>query len=181
MKRTKNLVLMSLFAALIVVGAFIRVPMPLIPFTLQTFFVMMAGTLLGAKYGAGSVLVYVLIGLCGVPVFTGGGGFSYVFQPTFGYLIGFIFAAFFIGLIVNKNRQPSWKRLLAGNFVGLVIWYAFGIFYYWMIARYYLKDPVAVSSLLVPFIFLPLPGDLIKMTLAILLGKRLLPVLNKLN
>lgn len=177
MKKTKNLVLMSLFAALIAVGAFIRVPMPLIPFTLQTFFVMMAGTLLGAKYAAGSALVYVLIGLCGVPVFTGGGGFMYVFQPTFGYLIGFIFAAFVIGMIVNKDQRSSWKRLLAGNFAGLIIWYAFGIIYYWMIAKYYLGDPVAMGSLLVPFILLPLPGDLIKMTLAILLGKRLLPIL----
>lgn len=177
MKKTKNLVLMSLFAALIAVGAFIKVPMPLIPFTLQTFFVMMAGTLLGAKYGAGSVLVYILIGLCGVPVFTGGGGLTYVFQPTFGYLIGFIFAAFFIGYIVHKDQRPSWKRLLAGDLVGLIIWYAFGIVYYWIIAKYYLGNPVAMSSLLVPFILLPLPGDLIKMTLAILLGKRLLPVL----
>ncbi|MDE6712250.1 MAG: biotin transporter BioY, partial [Lachnospiraceae bacterium] len=122
MKHTKNLVFMSLFAALIAVGAFIRVPMPLIPFTLQTFFVMMAGNLLGAKYAAGSALVYVLIGLCGVPVFTGGGGFTYIFQPTFGYLIGFIFAAFFIGMIVHKKRQSSWKRLLAGDLVGLIIW-----------------------------------------------------------
>lgn len=178
MKNTKALVFMSLFAALIAVGAFIKVPMPLIPFTLQTFFVMMAGTLLGAKYGALSVLVYILIGLCGVPVFTGGGGFTYVFQPTFGYLIGFIFAAFFIGLITNKGQRPSWKRLLAGNFVGLIIWYVFGIVYYWMIARYYLGDPVAMRSLMVPFILLPLPGDLIKMTLAILLSKRLYPMLH---
>lgn len=177
MRRTKNLVFMSLFAALIAVGAFIKVPMPLIPFTLQTFFVMMAGNLLGAKYAAGSVLVYVLIGLCGVPVFTGGGGFTYVFQPTFGYLIGFVFSAFVIGYIVNKSSQPSWKRLLAGDLAGLVIWYAFGIVYYWMIAKYYLNDPVAMRSLLVPFILLPLPGDLIKMTLAIVLGKRLLPMM----
>lgn len=170
---------MSLFAALIAVGAFIKVPMPLIPFTLQTFFVMMAGTLLGAKYGAGSVLVYVLIGLCGVPVFTGGGGFTYIFQPTFGYLIGFIFSAFSIGYIVNKDPHPSWKRLLAGDLVGLIIWYVFGIIYYWMIAKYYLGNPVAMGSLLVPFILLPLPGDLIKMTLAILLGRRLLPVIRR--
>lgn len=179
MKHTKNLVFMSLFAALIAVGAFIRVPMPLIPFTLQTFFVMMAGNLLGAKYAAGGTLVYVLIGLCGVPVFTGGGGFTYIFQPTFGYLIGFIFAALFIGMIVHKKEQPSWKRLLAGDLVGVVVWYVFGIIYYWMIAKYYLGDPVAMKSLLVPFILLPLPGDLIKMTLAILLGKRLLPIISK--
>ena len=88
--RTYKMILVALFAALIAVGAFIRIPVPLVPFTMQTFFVVLAGMLLGKKLGAASALVYLAIGLIGIPVFTQGGGIGYVLKPSFGYLIGFI-------------------------------------------------------------------------------------------
>ena len=69
MGNTENLVRMALFAALIAVGAFIRIPVPVCPFTLQFLFTMLAGLLLGGKYGALSVLVYLCVGLLGLPVF----------------------------------------------------------------------------------------------------------------
>ena len=77
-EKTYKIALVAMFAALSAIGAFIRVPMPMVPFTLQLFFTTMAGLLLGGELGALSVGVYVLIGLLGLPVFTGGGGFSYV-------------------------------------------------------------------------------------------------------
>ena len=86
--RTYKMMLVALFAALIAVGAFIRVPVPLVPFTMQTFFVVLAGMLLGKKLGGASALVYLAIGLIGIPVFTQGGGIGYVLKPSFGYLIG---------------------------------------------------------------------------------------------
>ncbi len=68
------------------IGAFIRIPVPLVPFTLQITFTTLAGLfLLGSKKGAISVAVYVLMGLIGIPVFTQGGGFSYVLKPSFGF------------------------------------------------------------------------------------------------
>ena len=76
-EKTYKIALVAMFAALSAIGAFIRVPMPMVPFTLQLFFTTMAGLLLGGELGALSVGVYVLIGLLGLPVFTGGGGFSY--------------------------------------------------------------------------------------------------------
>ena len=79
-----SLILCALFAALIAVGAFIKIPVPFVPFTLQLLFTTLAGIVLGPKYGALSVGVYILIGLCGVPIFTQGGGPAYVLQPTFG-------------------------------------------------------------------------------------------------
>ena len=75
-EKTYKIALVAMFAALSAIGAFIRVPMPMVPFTLQLFFTTMAGLLLGGELGALSVGVYVLIGLLGLPVFTGGGGFS---------------------------------------------------------------------------------------------------------
>ena len=65
--------------------SFIRIPVPLVPFTLQITFTTLAGLLLGSKKGAISVAVYVLMGLIGIPVFTQGGGFSYVLKPSFGF------------------------------------------------------------------------------------------------
>ncbi|MEI3552319.1 MAG: biotin transporter BioY [Acutalibacteraceae bacterium] len=121
-----SLILCALFAALIAVGAFIKIPVPFVPFTLQLLFTTLAGIVLGPKYGALSVGVYILIGLCGVPIFTQGGGPAYVLQPTFGYLIGFLIGTFVTGLIVHKVPRPSIKRLLVANFSGLLIVYTLG-------------------------------------------------------
>ena len=78
-----SLILCALFAALIAVGAFIKIPVPFVPFTLQLLFTTLAGIVLGPKYGALSVGVYILIGLCGVPIFTQGGA-----QPHSTFLEG---------------------------------------------------------------------------------------------
>ena len=95
--KVKELVLFSLFTALTAIGAFIRVPVPLCPFTLQLLFTTLSGLILGSRKGAASVAVYVALGLSGVPVFTQGGGPGYIFQPTFGYLLGFIAGAWLTG------------------------------------------------------------------------------------
>ena len=87
--KTKDLVLCAMFVALIAVGAFIKVPVPVVPFTLQFLFTMLAGLLLGPVNGALAVVVYIVLGLVGLPIFTQGGGPGYIFQPSFGYIIGF--------------------------------------------------------------------------------------------
>ena len=89
-RKTLMLVLTALFAALTAIGAFFKIPFALAAISLQFLFTAMAGILLGAGYGALSQGVYVLIGLVGVPIFALGGGFSYVLQPTFGFLLGLI-------------------------------------------------------------------------------------------
>ena len=94
---TVEIVYCGMFAALMAVGAFIKIMIPLgvfeVTFSLQFFFALLAGFFLGAKRGFTSVLVYLIIGLIGVPVFAHGGGPAYVLKPTFGFLIGFAFAA----------------------------------------------------------------------------------------
>ena len=76
-------------------------------FTLQWFFVLMAGFLLGAKLASLSVIVYLCIGLVGVPVFAAGGGPTYILRPGFGFLLGFVFAAFLIGAITEKLKKDQ--------------------------------------------------------------------------
>ena len=87
MNRTKNLMYCSLFTALIAVGAFIKIPIPVVPFTLQFLFTTLAGLLLGSKMGAVSVIAYMVLGLVGLPIFSEGGGIWYVFKPSFGYIM----------------------------------------------------------------------------------------------
>ena len=108
--------MICLFTALIAAGAFIRIPIPVVPFTLQFLFTTLAGLLLGGKNGAISVGVYIFLGLLGLPVFASGGGFAYVLTPTFGYLIGFGAGAYLTGRIANAKPQPSFKRLLSHAF-----------------------------------------------------------------
>ena len=89
MTKTRSLVYCALFTALIAVGAFIKIPIPVVPFTLQYLFTMLAGILLGSRLGSLSVLAYMILGLIGLPIFSEGGGIGYVFKPSFGYIIGF--------------------------------------------------------------------------------------------
>ena len=179
MGNTKNLVRMALFAALIAVGAFIRIPVPVCPFTLQFLFTMLAGLLLGGKYGALSVLVYLCVGLLGLPVFADGGGIGYVFQPTFGYLIGFCIASYVTGVIANRTAQPSLKRLLGANFLGLLIVYAMGMLYYWLIRTFYVGTGIGIWTLFLYCFLLAVQGDILLCILAAFLGKRLIPILRK--
>ena len=106
-----TLSLCALFVALIAVGNFIRIPIPPIPITLQLLFTALAGMLLGAKRGMICCAAYVLIGLCGFPIFTGGCGPQYIFHPTFGMLIGFVPVSY-THLDVYKRQAPVGRFLL---------------------------------------------------------------------
>ncbi|NMA95849.1 MAG: biotin transporter BioY [Clostridiales bacterium] len=106
------MILVSIFAALTAVGAFIRIPLPPVPFTLQIFFVILSGILLGARGGLFSQLVYIALGLIGIPIFTEGGGPQYIFHPTFGYLLGFAATAFIVGKVTENAEKHTLHLLL---------------------------------------------------------------------
>ncbi len=105
MRQSKTLTMSrcALFTALVAISAYIQIPVPFMDyFTLQFFFVLLAGMILGKKQGAISVGLYVLIGLLGVPVFAAGGGIGYIFKPSFGYLLGFIVTSYAVGYTIKK-------------------------------------------------------------------------------
>ena len=160
-KKTVRLVLCALFAALIAVGAFIKIPIPYIPLTLQTLFTMLAGLMLGGRLGAISVCVYVAIGLAGLPVFTQGGGPMYVLKPTFGYLIGFAVGTYVTGVIANKTAAPTFRRLVGANLAGLAIIYLFGMVYYFLISHLYLGTNITIRNLFLYCFLATIPGDVI--------------------
>ena len=175
--KTQDLIMCSLFVALIVVGAFIKIPVPVVPITLQLLFTMMAGLLLGGKLGALSVCVYILMGLLGLPVFAEGGGLAYILKPSFGYIIGFAVASYVTGIIANKVSNPSYKRLFAANFIGLGIVYLFGMVYYYLMSNFYLGNPIGLWPLFLDCFILAVPGDIVLCVLGAFLGKRMIPIM----
>ena len=178
--KTKDMLMISVFVALISVGAYIRIPIPVCPFTLQFLFTTLAGMILGGRNGAVSVAVYLLLGLAGMPVFTSGGGIGYVFQPTFGYLIGFCGGAYLTGTIVH-NHVPTLRRLLAAGFAGLFVVYGAGMLYYWLISKYYIGSPIGIWPLFLYCFLLAVPGDIALCILSAVIGHRVLPVLKTIN
>ena len=167
MSTTKNLVLCALFAALITIGTYIKIPTPLLPLTFQTLFVVLSGLVLGKKYGAVAVCVYVAAGLIGLPVFTGS-----ALNPTFGYIIGFIPGAWLAGFIAEKFK-PCFFTYMFGALAGMAVIYAFGIPYYYLMSKYYLENELGAKTLLIYFVLMPMPGDIFKSVLAGLIAKRL--------
>ncbi|KOF56679.1 MULTISPECIES: biotin transporter BioY [Clostridium] len=178
---TKQMILCSIFTALIIAGTFIRIPIPVLPFTLQFLFTMLAGLLLGPRLGTLSVFIYILIGFIGVPVFTDGGGLGYIFKPTFGYIIGFLVATYVTGKIANKVHNPTYKTILAANFVGLVIVYSLGMIYYYVICNFVINTPLGLWPLFLYCFVLAVPGDISLCIISAFLYKRLNPVIKHLE
>lgn len=177
--KTRKLILCAFFISLIVVGAFIRIPIPVVPFTLQFLFTMLVGLLLGGKLGFISVLIYILMGLLGLPVFAEGGGLAYLLKPSFGYIIGFAVASYVTGTIANKASSPGYKRLITANFIGLGIVYLSGMVYYYLISYFYLGNPIGLWPLFLYCFILAVPGDIALCILGAVIAKRLIPIVRK--
>ena len=156
--RTRKLVYTALFAALTAVGAFLRIPMGYSSVTLQYLFTAMAGLLLGRRWGALSHAVYVL------PIFTMGGGFGYVFQPTFGFLLGLIPAAWVVGAVAGESLDP--KRMALASLAGLATLYAVGMPYMALILNAYMGKGMTLSAILWAGMLPYLPGDAVKIVVA---------------
>ena len=169
----------AIFTVLIIVGAFIKIPIPVVPFTLQFLFTTLAGLFLGPRLGFISVCTYILLGLLGLPVFASGGGIGYILNPSFGYLIGFAVGAFVTGFIAQKSVNPSYKRLFVACFCGLIIVYSFGMVYYWIISTFYIKTSIGLWTLFFYCFILAVPGDIAICILSVIIGKRVIPIINK--
>lgn len=137
------LTLVPLFTVLMCISAKISIPVPVIPITLQVTVAILSGLLLGARLGAMSQILYVGMGLLGLPVFSSGGGIGYVFTGTFGYLLGFIFCALAGGLLADRleKRKGTVKApylcILGISIVSLLVCYSFGILYLYFLSNFY--------------------------------------------
>lgn len=166
---TKELILISLFAALTAISAMFSIPIGPVPVTLQTFMVILSGIVLGSRLGLMSQLIYLLLGLIGLPVFSGGaGGLGTVLTPSFGFLIGFPISAYVIGKIIEKFNSKV--TIILAVIIGSIIPYITGIPYFYLIFTSYLGKSITLyktlSLTMIPFI----PGDCIKAFVAITCG-----------
>ncbi|MBC8535911.1 biotin transporter BioY [Feifania hominis] len=183
MTNTKNnvrsIVLCALFAALSAVGAFIKIPLPVIPMTLQFFFVALSGILLGPRRGLLSQLCYLLVGLAGFPVFTKGGGVSYVFEMSFGYLIGFVFAAFVIGTVYRKLESRGFVGMLVACLCGMLTNHFFGCLHMYLLSNFYLHSAMSFWRVIQIGSITFLPSDSVACLLTALIASKVVPLLKR--
>ncbi len=168
MVKIRFIPLAALFAGLTALGAYIFIPLPFtpVPITLQTFFVCLAGDILDANLAALSQIVYILVGVSGLPVFAGGAGsISVLIGPTGGYLIGFIAAAFIIGKLIKLKQDPNIVWVVFSNFIGVIVIYGFGVL---QLSIWFGNLKKAVFLGVFPFLI----GDLIKAWLAAYIATR---------
>ena len=166
----RELSLVALFAALTGIGGFIRIPIPYVPLTLQTLMVMFSGLILGGRLGALSQLVYILVGLMGIPIFAHGGGPGYVLQPTFGYLLGFVCGAYIIGNITERSESLKRSLLFVALLAGTLAIYVPGVTVLFLNLNFIQQKVVSLSTAIKIGCLVVLPGDLIKIGVVLYLG-----------
>lgn len=194
--RTTSLVLCGVFAALMAVCSFITIPLGFtpIPINLATLGVFLTGGILGKKYGSISLIVYILLGAVGIPVFAGfKGGLGVLAGPTGGYIIGYLAAAFLTGLLVEivfrktfggaesgsrsktsgtaKSRTLRLIGIILSMIIGLAACYALGTA--WFMISTGTGFGAAMVSCVIPF----LPGDAVKIVAGALLVQKLRPMI----
>lgn len=172
-KKAKDISLIALFSAIIVICSLITIPSA-IPFTLQTFAIFLCLNILGAKKGIISILIYIFLGAIGLPVFSGfNGGIGALFNVTGGYIIGFIFSALTYWLITSMfNKKPRKIINLIASFMGLIVCYIFGTLWYILL---FIKngDTISFTGALticvLPFII----PDVLKILLSVTISEKI--------
>ena len=163
-KRAIAAVFVASFVIMTALGSYVRIPIPLspVPITLQTFFVILCGAVLGKRLGGFTQFSYVMLGALGMPIFQGyGAGFLHLLGPTGGYLAGFMVAAFLVGALIDRKRKSSsFAYVIFAMSCGLLTIFTFGIG--WLVAGYRFSLAQALSLGFVPFI----PGAATKLILA---------------
>jgi len=164
----------SLFAAFIAAGAYLAIPIGPVPITLQTLFVLLTGLLLGSRWGAASVAIYLLAGIAGLPVFSAGtGGIGQIIGPKGGYLIGFLVAAYLTGLINEKTSGLSGRVIsdVAAMLCGTAAIYLFGVIWLKIITGMEWGKTLSLGM------YLFLPGDALKIAAAVFIAGALRPII----
>lgn len=166
----KEMVLVSMFAALAAIGALVVRfgGTAVVPFSILPLVAIMAGMFLGGRLGALSIFVYLILGLVGVPVFAAPpyGGLTYFVKPTAGFLFGFIASAYVVGKVIEILKIRGFFGYLAASVLGIITIYIIGLPYIYLILNYYMGKAVDVAGVL-KIAFYPFIGlDLLKTVIA---------------
>ena len=172
-RRAREVALIALFVAITVVFGFIKIPMQPVAMSLLTLATALAGCFLSPLSAALSQIIYVVMGLIGIPVFTTGGGPSYVLQPSFGFLLFLPVMAAGISLVVRHDKfLPAKARFLWRHFASLFIsllQLLFGTFYYYILYKYYMNSDLTLAAAFMPCFVLFIPTAIIKSVLSVAL------------
>ena len=167
--QAKKLCASALFCSLIILGAYIKIPLA-VPITLQLLFTNTAAITLKKKWGYIPSLLYLLLGLAGLPVFSVGGGIASIISPTFGFNIGFVIGAAVAGRVADKGTDRS---LVLASVLDLLCVYLCGAVYYYFIETLYFGESLGtyyvISVCVLPFLI----PDAVKIALSITLAKKL--------
>lgn len=182
--RAIDLAYCGMFVALMVIGAKINIVLPIgtgVTVSLQILFAVMAGLLLGARDGFISVFIYLLIGLLGLPVYAHGGGLWYALKPTYGFIIGFVSAAFLAGLIKHALKKRTLVRFLIAGEIGMLSYYVWGLFYFFLMSNFLLKDaaPIGFKELMTVWFLSTVWIDAIIAGLASVIAYRIAPIVDR--
>ncbi|MBQ7408742.1 MAG: biotin transporter BioY [Clostridia bacterium] len=157
----KNLALCGVLLCFLCISSKLAIPTPIAPFSLQFACILLCILLLGARLAAITIALYILLGLMGLPVFASGGGLSYIVNPSFGYILGFLLACFTVSIVYSKNKTYTLKKLWLTSVIVLITVHVSGLSYAYLINRFYLKSAVSIANLLVYGSLIFIPIDLI--------------------
>jgi biotin transport system substrate-specific component len=171
--------LVSLFAALLCVSSYIVIPIGPVPITFQVLFVLLAGAVLGAEMGALSVVIWILLGAFGLPVFAGGkAGPMVLIGPTGGYLPGFVICAWVVGFLTRKDSSSRLRTAVA-MLVGLGIAYIVGLAGFMASFAFFLQKPMSLQQALTIAVFPFIPLDLVKLGIGAWIAPVLMAALDR--
>ncbi|MDQ0229748.1 biotin transporter BioY [Metabacillus malikii] len=149
---TYDLTLVAMFAALMAIGANITSWAPFlqvanVPLSMQPFFCILAGLLLGSRLGALSMTIYALIGIAGAPVFAQfKAGIGIIFGSTGGFILSYIITAFIVGKIIELNKTKGTGIFYTASFVGIIVIYIIGTTYMWLALNVWINAPMSYLS-----------------------------------
>ncbi|NLA14561.1 MAG: biotin transporter BioY [Tissierellia bacterium] len=172
----RDITQIGIFTALTAVGAFISIPIGPVPITLQSFFVLLSGIMLGSKKAMFSQITYLLLGLIGFPIFSGfSGGLQHIFKPSFGFIIGYVAAAYVVGKLTEEKTASQY--LWAAVFAGTLIIYTFGLPYMYYILNIMLNSNLSIVKILQLGMFAFIPGDMLKAVIIVFFAQKISPLL----
>ena len=167
----KDTAYIGIVTALMAINAFIKIPIQPVPLTLQMLIVLLLPMVFGIRVSFLGILLYIILGLFGLPIFANGGGLSYVLQPTFGYIVGYLFSAIFTGFVSKKFK--GFLGNFIGGLAGLFVIYIIGVSYLYYNINFIQNKPFAFSTALKIGFFVPIGFDIIKLIIAAFIATKI--------
>ena len=173
----KHVALCGLFCALLAISSKIQISTPIIPFTMQTATFLLCLLILPNYQPLITIAVYIFAGLIGLPIFAQGGGFAYLLNPSFGYLLGFLITALLKG-VFQKQRSQTYKALLITSLIAITITHLIGNLYCYAVLTLNLNIKITLLQSFISYGLIFIPIDIVWAILCPLLSQRLIKSTN---